>query len=63
MRRRRGAGVDHAAHHAAVAFLGREIDRRRRALFAAADVAEVDGLAEPAVSLADQEDGLVLGLE
>ncbi len=63
MRRGRGAGVDHAANHAAVAFLGRKINRGRRALFAAADVAQVDRLAEPAMGLADQKDRLAFALK
>ena len=63
MRGRRSAGVDHAAHHTTVAFLRGEIDRRRRALFAAADLAQVNRLPEPAVGAADQQDRLVLGLE
>ena len=45
----RGAGMDHAAHDIAVALLGRKIDRGRSALLAAADVAQVNGLPEPAV--------------
>src|ERR1700722_12677658 len=55
--------MDHAAHHVAVAFFSREINRRRRALFAAADVAQVNRLPEPALSLAYQEDRLARGLE
>jgi len=58
----RGARMDHAAHHVAIALLGGEIDRRRRALLAAADVAQINGLAEPAVGFADQEDRLAFGL-
>jgi len=61
--RGRGAGMDHAAHHVAVAFFRREIDRRRRAFFAAADVAQINRLAEPAMGFADQQDDLALGLE
>src|SRR5437588_8201338 len=63
MRRARGASVDHAAHHVAVALLGGKIDRWRRALFAAADVAQVHRLTEPAMRFADQQDSLALGLE
>jgi hypothetical protein len=43
--------------------LGGEIDRRRRALLAAADVAQIERLAEPALGLADQQDRLARGLE
>ena len=43
--------------------LGGQIDRRRRALLAAADLAQIERLAEPAVGLADQQDRLAFGLE
>ena len=55
--------ADQPADEVAVAALGGEIDRRRRALLAAADVAQIERLAEPAVGLADQQDRLALGLE
>ena len=42
--------ADQVAHEIAVALLGLEIDGRRRALFAAADVAQIDRLAEPALA-------------
>ena len=51
--------ADEIAGHA----LGRKIDRRRRALLALADFAQVERLAEPAIGLADEQDGLVGGLE
>ena len=51
---------DQRAHEIAVALLGREIDRRRRALLASADVAQIERLAEPACGLADQQDRLAL---
>ncbi len=54
---------DQRAHEIAVAPLGGEIDRRRRALLAPADVAQIERLAEPALGLADQQDRLVRGLE
>ena len=63
MCRRRRAGVDHAAHHIAIALFGREIDRRRRALFAAADIAQIDGLPKPALRVADQQDRFACCLE
>ena len=50
------AGVDQPADEIAVAALGGEIDRRRRAFFAAADLAQIERLAEPALRLADQHD-------
>ena len=40
-----------------------KIDRRRRALLAAANLAQIERLAEPAVRVADQKDRLALGLE
>lgn len=46
--------IDHTANHVAIALLGGEVDRRRSALFAAADVAQIDRLAEPALGLADR---------
>ena len=57
------AVADQLADEIAVAPLGGEIDRRRRALFAAADFAQIKRLAEPAARLADQQDRLALGLE
>ena len=45
------------AHKIAVAAFVSEVDRRRRALLAAANVAQIDRLAEPACGLADQQDG------
>src|SRR4029079_4074998 len=42
---------------------GREVDRRRRALLAAADIAQIDGLTEPALAVADQQDRLISRLE
>ena len=44
------AGAISLAHELAMAFLSREIDRRRRALFPAADVAQIERLAEPALA-------------
>ena len=44
---------DQRAHEIAVAPFGGEIDRRRRALLAAADFAQIERLAEPALRLAD----------
>ena len=55
--------VDQRAHEIAVAPLRDQIDRRRRALLAAADVAQIERLAEPALGLADQQDRLARGLE
>ena len=57
MRCGRRPRADHAAHDVAIAFLGGEIDRRRRTLFAPANVTQVYGLAEPAMRVANQEDG------
>ena len=59
MHRRRRAG-DHPPHHVAIALFGGEI---HRALFAAADVAQIDGLAEPALGVADQKDRFARRLE
>ena len=47
---------DEAAHKIAVAPLGREIDRRRCALLAPANLAQIERLAEPAARLADQRE-------
>ena len=54
---------DQRAHHVAVLALLDQIDRRRRALLAAADVAQIERLAEPALRLADQQDRFARGLE
>ena len=54
---------DQRAHHIAVLALLDQIDRRRRALLAAADVAQIERLAEPALRLADQQDRLAGRLE
>ena len=43
-----------AAHDIAIALLGGEIDRRRRALFPPADITQIQRLAEPALGAADQ---------
>ena len=51
---------DQRAHEIAVPALGGKIDRRRRALLALADLAQIERLAEPARGLADQQDRLVL---
>ena len=51
------------ADELAVAALGGEIDRRRRALLAAANVAQIKRLTEPASRFADQQDRLAFGLE
>ena len=61
-RRDRAVG-NQAAHQIAVLALLDQIDRRRRALFAAADVAQIERLAEPALRLADQQDHLARRLE
>jgi len=63
MHRGCGAGVDHAAHDVAIALFGGEIHRRRRPFFAAADVAQIHRLAEPALGIADQQNRLIGGLE
>ena len=55
VRRRRGAVEDQRADEIAVLALLGEIDRRRRALLAAADLAQIHRLAEPARRLADQQ--------
>ena len=57
------AVLDQLAHEIAIALLGREIDRRRRALFPAADVAQIERLAEPALRIADQQDRFAFALE
>ena len=57
------AGADELAHEIAVALSRREIDRRRRAFLAAADLAQIDRLAEPALRRADEDDRLALALE
>jgi len=54
---------DQRAHHIAVLLLLDQVDRRRRPLLAAADVAQVKRLAEPALRLADQQNGFAIGLE
>ena len=54
---------DQRAHEIAVAALGSEIDRRRRSFLALADFAQIERLAEPAVGLADEQNGLAGGLE
>ena len=46
-----------------MAAFGGEVDRRRRALFAAANVAQIDRTTEPAAGLADQQDRLAFALE
>ena len=42
---------------------GLEIDGRGRALFAPADVAEIERLPEPALALADKQHNVALALE
>ena len=54
-----GSGKSTTAFHIAIALFGGEIDRRRCALFAAADIAQVNGLSEPALGVADQEDRFI----
>src|SRR6516165_9615726 len=63
MHRGCGARMDHAAHDIAMALFRSEIDPRWRAFFAATDVPQIYGLAEPAMGFADQKDRLALGLE
>ncbi len=60
---RDGPRADQPADEIAVAPLGLEIDRRRRALATSADVAEVERLPEPALRLADEQHGLAGRLE
>ena len=55
--------ADQAAHEIAVAAFGGEIDRRRRALLAAADVAQIDAIDRASRRFADQQDRLALALE
>ncbi len=54
---------DLGAHEIAVAALGGEIDRRRRPLLAAGELAQVERAAEMALGLADQQDRLAGALE
>ena len=49
------AVFDQLAHECAVLLLRREIDRRRGALFAAFDLAQIDRLAEMPARFADQD--------
>src|SRR5690242_16912300 len=63
MHRRGGARRDQPTHEIAMPALGGEIDRRRRALFPPADVAQIKRLAEPARSAAEKQDVLALRLE
>src|SRR5580700_12243369 len=60
--RRDEAVADQRAHEFAMAALRRKIDRRRSALLAAANLAQIERLAEPAARVADQEDRLALRL-
>ena len=60
------AVADEAAHEVADALLVGEVDRRRRTVLAALNLAEIDGLAEigaPGRGSAGKEDRLALGLE
>ena len=63
VRRGHQAVADQATDEIAMASLRGEIDRRRRALLAAADFAQIDRLAEPALGFADQQDRFALGFE
>ena len=58
MRGETRAGEDSARTKSPLRLLGRKIDRRRRAVAAAADIGELGGLAEPAGGRADEQDGL-----
>ena len=59
----RGAVEDQRAHEIAVLALLDQIDRRRSALLAAAELAQIHRLAEPAGGLADQQDRLARAFE
>jgi hypothetical protein len=56
------AVVDQTADEFAVAAFGGEVDRRRRALFPLADVAQIERLAEPAARFADQPTPPMVGV-
>ena len=57
------AVADQAADEIAVAPFGSQVHRRRRALLAAADVAQIERLAEPTAGVADQQDRLAFGFK
>src|SRR4029078_1304202 len=63
VRSSRNSIQDQRADEIAVLALLDEIDRRRRTFFAAADVAQIDRLPQPALRLADQYDRLALARE
>ena len=54
---------DEVAHEIAVRLLRGKVHRRRRAGLAAADLAQIERLAEPATCDADEQDRLALGRE